>query len=305
MPIKAPALEAGVRPFSELPQLAAVYRHLQIEPELKLVPSTMSSSESAKPRRVAIVTGAAEGIGRAISQRLAKDGFDLGLFDLPRAKDRLDELAESLRKEHGAKVVNVLGDVSAEEDVKRLVETVVQELGSLYAMIANAGIAINRLLHETPTEELDKQLNVNIKGTFFSYKYAAIQLIKQGTGGRLIGASSVAGKKGFPLHAAYCAAKFAVRGLTQSAAMDYGKYGITVNAYAPGAVETKLLDDLDEWHSATKGIPKGQWSHSIPNILGRNAQPEDIAKLVSFLVSDDAAFITGQSYTVDGGMVFD
>lgn len=98
----------------------------------------MSSSESTKPRRVAIVTGAAEGIGRAISQRLAKDGFDLGLFDLPRAKDRLDELAESLRKEHGATVVNVLGDVSAEEDVNRLVETVVQELGSLYAVSENS-----------------------------------------------------------------------------------------------------------------------------------------------------------------------
>ncbi|KAI0687070.1 acetoin reductase family protein [Earliella scabrosa] len=265
--------------------------------------STPSSTEATK--RVAIITGAAEGIGRAIAQRLARDGFDLGLFDLPRAKDRLEGLAEELEKAHGTRVVCVLGDVSQEEDVKRLVEEVVQELGSLYAMIANAGVAINRLLHETPTEELDKQLNINVKGTFFSYKYAAIQLIKQGTGGRLIGAASVASKKGFPLHAAYCAAKFAIRGMTQCAAMDYGKYGITANAYAPGAIETKLLDDLDVWHSESKGVPRYTWSKSIPNIQGHNGQPEDVAKLVSFLVSDDAAFITGQSYNVDGGLCFD
>ncbi|RDX44126.1 acetoin reductase family protein [Lentinus brumalis] len=261
-------------------------------------------------RRVAIITGAAEGIGRGIASRLAKDGLDLGLFDLPRAETRLQELAETLKKEYGTKVTTVYGDVSKEDDVKRLVETVVQEHGSLYAMIANAGVAINRVLHETPTEELDRLLNINVKGTFFSYKYAAIQLIKQGTGGRIIGAASIASKKGIALHSAYCATKFAVRGLTQSAAMDYGKYGITVNAYAPGAIETPLLHGLDEYHTKLNGQPPGTWSNSFSNLLGRNGQPEDVAKLVSFLVSDDAAFITGEwyrkiAYLVDGGTCFD
>ncbi|KAI0687071.1 hypothetical protein C8Q76DRAFT_803764 [Earliella scabrosa] len=137
------------------------------------------------PRRVAIITGAAEGIGRGIARRLARDGFDLGLFDLPRARERLEGLAAELRRTDdgigigiGIRVVTVYGDVAVEEDVSRLVEEVVQELGGLYAMIANAGVAINRVLHETPTEEL---LNINVKGTFLSYKYAAIQLIKQGT----------------------------------------------------------------------------------------------------------------------------
>ncbi|KAM5541268.1 hypothetical protein V8D89_005197 [Ganoderma adspersum] len=258
-------------------------------------------------KRVAIITGAAEGIGRGIALRLAQDGFDLGLFDLPRAKDRLQDLADTVKKEHGTRVVTVYGDVSKEDDVKGLVETVVQELGGLYAMIANAGVAINRVLHETPTEEVDRLLDINVKGVFFSYKYAAIQLIKQGVGGRIVGAASIASKKGYPEHALYCATKFAVRGLTQCAARDYGKYGITVNAYAPGAIDTPLMTDLDEYHAATTGKPKGTLKGAVAmnSALGRLGQPEDVARLVSFLVSNDASFITGQSYLVDGGAHFD
>ncbi|RPD65537.1 acetoin reductase family protein [Lentinus tigrinus ALCF2SS1-7] len=264
---------------------------------------------SPSTKRVAIVTGAAQGIGRGIAQRLAKDGLDLGLFDLPQSRELLEELANDIRTQFGSKVVTVYGSASEESDVKGLVDTVVQELGGLYAMIANAGICSFWELHEAPTDGFDRVVGVNLKGVFFCYKYAAIQLIKQGHGGRLVAASSVAGKSGHAMNSVYSATKFAVRGLTQSAAMDYGKHGITVNAYAPGFIDTPLISKLDEELCARTGQPEGSWRKSaqenIGNALGRAGQPEDVAKVVSFLVSDDAAFVTGQTITVDGGKQFD
>ncbi|KAI0746656.1 acetoin reductase family protein [Daedaleopsis nitida] len=256
-------------------------------------------------KRVAIITGAAQGIGRAIATRLAKDGLDLGLFDLPSCRDMLEELATSIRQECGARVVTVYGDVSVEEDIKSLVDTVAEQLGELYAMIANAGIASVYLLHETPTALFDKIMNVNLKGVFFCYKYAAMRMIEQGKGGRLIGAASTASKVGVPGQSAYCASKFAIRGMTQCAAMDYGKYGITANTYSPGAVDTPLMRNTDAAFCERIGKPEGSWSGDFTNLLGRYGQPDDIAKLVSFLASDDSAFITGQSYIVDGGNQFD
>ncbi|KAG5636435.1 hypothetical protein H0H81_008078 [Sphagnurus paluster] len=196
-------------------------------------------SSEASSTGVAIVTGAARGIGRAIALRLAKDGYDIGLNDIPAAAQALgtvqNEIASLGRRSH-----IVLGDVSVPENVTNIVSDTVENLGQLNVMVANAGIIRLSPLIETEVSEWDKLFSVNARGTFLCYKYAALQMIKQGKGGRIIGASSILGRKGNPGTSAYGATKFAIRGLTQAAAQEWGAHGITVNAYCPGVVETEM-----------------------------------------------------------------
>ncbi|KAH9952128.1 acetoin reductase family protein [Amylocystis lapponica] len=255
----------------------------------------------------AIITGSAQGIGLAIAVRLAEDGFDVALFDVAANKEQLHALAGEIQNKTGRRALPIIGDVSLESDVKALVDTVVTELGGLDVMVANAGIAVIKLLHDTTVEDFDRVVAVNQRGTFLCYKYAALQMIKQGRGGHIIGASSATGKKGAPEMSAYSSTKFAIRGLTQVAAQEYAKYGIIVNAYAPGAIETTLLKGLDAETTTRAGQPPGTWLKLLANsgVLGRNGTANDIAGLVSFLVSKDAGFICGQSINVNGGYVFD
>ncbi|OBZ71197.1 Diacetyl reductase [(S)-acetoin forming] [Grifola frondosa] len=227
-----------------------------------------------------IVTGAASGIGRAIAIRLVQDGFDVALFDLPSSQEHLHALAEEVKQDSGTRTLVVLGDVSVESDVQRLVETVVAEFGGLDVMVANAGIGKVAALHETSVEDIDQLYAVNVRGVFLCYKHAAIQMVKQGRGGRIIGAGSVAGKKGIEAHGAYCATKFAVHGLTQCAALEYGKFGINVNAYAPGMTDTPFLAKLDEWFTNRSGEAKGSWMAQAKdqNALGRLGNPHDLVE---------------------------
>ncbi|OBZ71198.1 Diacetyl reductase [(S)-acetoin forming] [Grifola frondosa] len=271
--------------FSTSPDLGAGTIFLQ---------SSMSSKGSA------IVTGAASGIGRAIAIRLVQDGFDVALFDLPSSQEKLDTLTEQLKQTSGPRTLTVLGDVSVEADVQALVDKVVQEFGGLDVMVANAGIAKVAVLHETSVEDLDHLYAVNVRGVFLSYKYAIIQMLKQGRGGRIIGAASLGGKRGVLEHTAYCATKFAIR------AMEYGKFGINVNTYCPGMTETPLLARLDEVLTSKSGEAKGSWMGQAKNrnAIGRIGAPDDVVGLVSFLASKDSAFITGQSINVDGGNYF-
>ncbi|KAJ8509357.1 hypothetical protein ONZ45_g8467 [Pleurotus djamor] len=255
---------------------------------------------------IAIVTGAAQGIGRGIAERLTADGFDLVVNDVPSNSKLLEQLVEHI-KDSGRCGIAVLGDVSNESDVVRLVDTAVAELGGLDVMVSNAGVTLNKTIAETSVEDWDHVFAVNVRGTFLCYKYAAEAMVKQGRGGRIIGASSMAGKRGIPGVSCYSSTKFAVRGLTQSAAQEYGKYGITVNTYAPGAIETPLLERADAHHAERMGLERGQWMESLKHgvALGKNGTPSEIASLVSYLVSKEAHFITGQSVSVDGGGVFD
>ncbi|KAL0958475.1 hypothetical protein HGRIS_000614 [Hohenbuehelia grisea] len=240
---------------------------------------------------VALVTGAGRGIGRAIALRLAKDGFDVALNDLPAGVRDIEAVRDEILQS-GRKATVVPADVSVESEVKSLVNEVVGGLGSLDVMVANAGICKPRALVDISSDEWDKIFSTNARGVFLSYKYAALQMIAQGKGGRIIGASSVAGKQGWPMLAAYSSTKFAVRGLTQSAATELGQYGVTVNAYSPGVIDTDMLRNLGD----DLGNRGGLYDHEASmTALKRVGSPEEIANIVSFLASKESSYITGQS----------
>ncbi|KAF8266245.1 hypothetical protein EI94DRAFT_1772173 [Lactarius quietus] len=242
--------------------------------------------------KVALVTGAARGIGRAIALRLAHDGLDVAVNDKTSSPE-LDGLVREIESK-GRRSLAVPADISLETEVEKIVRKVVQDLGSLDVMVANAGIlSFESLLNsdEATVEVFDHVMAVNARGTMLCYKHAAKQMIAQGRGGRIIGACSITGKQGhlFPLRCVeadlpYSASKFAVRGLTQAAACELGKHGITVNAYAPGAVKTALSQ---RWKPVLARM------RSPLTAVNRIGTPEEIAGLVSYLASDDSGFVTG------------
>ncbi|KAL5520527.1 hypothetical protein ACEPAG_9751 [Sanghuangporus baumii] len=239
--------------------------------------------------RVAIVTGASRGIGRAIVLRLADDGIDVAVNDIAAQQDGIDKVVEEVRQK-GRRAIALPGNVTAEEDVSAIVEKTAKELRSVDIMIANAGIYPAGPFIETSVETFQKVMDINILGVFLSFKHAAIQMIKQGRGGRLIAASSKAGKKGSSGFASYSASKFAVRGLVQSANL-----GITANGYAPGFIAHPSLSLTLE-----KDVLKGLESRSS------TGKPEDIASMVSYLVKPEAYFVNGQTVNVNGGSnIFD
>jgi meso-butanediol dehydrogenase/(S,S)-butanediol dehydrogenase/diacetyl reductase len=253
--------------------------------------------------RTAMVTGAARGIGRAIALRLAADGFAVSVADLPAAAP--DAVAAELT-EAGARAVALPLDVADAEQVETAVAAHVERLGPMGVMVANAGIAVTAPLVETTAEQWQHTMDVNLKGVFHCYRAAARQMIAQGRGGRLIGAASVAAHRGGPMQGAYSASKFAVRGLSQSAAQELAEHGITVNVYSPGVVHTPMWESIDSALTHRLGTPAGSamagMVAAIP--LGRLETPADVAGVVSFLASPDAGYVTGQSIVVDGGMWF-
>ncbi|KAF5360263.1 hypothetical protein D9758_009113 [Tetrapyrgos nigripes] len=251
-----------------------------------------------KPTRTALVTGAAQGIGRAIALRLAKDGLHVAVNDIASKLDNLNSLSEEIRA-MGMKSSVHTADVSKEEEVRAMIEGVVETHGGLDVMIANAGIAICNYFLETTVEEWDRLFSINARGTFLCYKYAGNQMVKQGRGGRIIGASSIYGKSGNcgPGYSAYAGTKFAIRGITQAAAGELGKHRITVNAYAPGLIETPMGASIDKDMMEKYNFKPGQFLETyrtqVP--VGHEGKPEDIAGLVSYLVSEEAHFVTGQT----------
>ncbi|KAJ7613671.1 hypothetical protein DFH06DRAFT_1344621 [Mycena polygramma] len=263
------------------------------------------SSQGSKG--IALVTGAAQGIGKAIVLRLAADGFDVAVNDIPSKAALLDALKVEVIAA-GRHSAVFTGDVSVDAEVKAMVAGVVFTLGGLDVMVANAGICPARVsLLDIEPEEWDRTFAINVRGTFLCYKHAAKQMILQGRGGRIIGACSGAGKQAHPGIPDYSSSKFAVRGLTQAAALDFGKHGITVNAYAPGAVITAMTQQLADLFGPQLGMDQEAFfaMQAKSAATGANPTTDNIASVVSFLASKEATFITGQSISADGGRYFD
>lgn len=255
--------------------------------------------------QVALVTGASRGIGHAIALRLAEDGLDVAVNDIAANKSALDAVAEEIRNK-GRRSLVVAADVSEPSEVKNMVAEVAREMGSLNVMVANAGIAHIEGMLDLDVADWDRVMSVNLRGVFLCYQAAAKQMVAQGTGGKIVGAASIVAYRPFALLGPYSASKWAVRGLTQAAAMEWAKHGITVNAYCPGIVGTEMWELIDEKLAEEEGLKKGEalekYSGSIA--LGRVSVPEDVAKYVSYLASPDSDYMTGQSVMIDGGIQF-
>jgi meso-butanediol dehydrogenase/(S,S)-butanediol dehydrogenase/diacetyl reductase len=254
---------------------------------------------------VAHVTGAARGIGKSIALRLAQDGHDVAVSDLLHMAEELAITAKQIDA-IGVRSAALTGDVSDHDSVRTLTEGTAEQLGSLDVMVANAGIAQTKALLDVTPEEYDRVHAINGRGVFLCYTEAARQMIRQGTGGKIIGACSIAGHKGFPLLGVYSASKFAVRALTQSAAQEWAEHGITVNAYCPGIVDTRMWVEVDRDLGAINNVGEGESMKAMAAgiTLGRVSTGEDVAAFVSYLAGPDSNYMTGQSVLIDGGMLF-
>lgn len=254
--------------------------------------------------KVAVITGSAQGIGKELAKRLANDGYSIVLSDIN--KELLNDTEQEF-KDNGVNVTSFVGNVTKLEDQNALVKHAVDTFGSVDVFINNAGVEgqVAPLTHVDP-KAVDFTIDVNIKGVIYGIQAAANQMKKQGTGGKIINACSIAGQQGFELLGVYSATKFAVKGLTQSAAKELAQYKINVNSYCPGIVGTGMWERLDEKMMEHMGTEKGEafkkFSEGIA--LGRSQTPKDVADLVSFLASPNSDYITGQNIITDGGMVF-
>ncbi|MFW7355252.1 MAG: acetoin reductase [Brucella sp.] len=253
--------------------------------------------------KVALVTGAAKGIGRGIALRLAKDGFDIALVDLK--ADKLDAVKKEVEA-LGRKASTFSADVSKRDDVYAAIDHAEKTLGGFDVIVNNAGIAQVQPIADVKPEEVERIFRINVDGVLWGIQAAAAKFKARKQKGKIINASSIAGHDGFAMLGVYSATKFAVRALTQAAAKEYASAGITVNAYCPGIVGTDMWVEIDERFSEITGAPKGEtYKKYVEGIaLGRAQTPDDVAALVSFLASPDSDYITGQAILTDGGIVY-
>ena len=243
--------------------------------------------------KVAIITGANSGIGKAIAERFAAEGAHVAVNHRPSSENekKAAEVVSNLATEG----MSVAADVSKREDVERAFSAVVERFGRLDIAVANAGIEIKRPFLEVTDDEWNSVIGVNLYGAFLVAQSAARQFVRQGSGGKIIFNSSVHEDIPFPGYTAYCASKGGVRMMMRNLAVELGPHKINVNNIAPGAIATpinqQVLDDPKAMQEALTEIP---W--------GRFGQPEEVAALATFLASDEADYVTGSTYYIDGGL---
>ncbi len=251
--------------------------------------------------KVTFLTGSGRGIGRAIAERFAKEGAIMVLTDIN--EEALSETLELVRKYSPSSISYKL-DVTNEKMVQEVVKKVIDAFGRIDILLNNAGVSNMNHFWELTEEDWDFNMNVNAKGVFFVTKAVAPYMMKEKKG-KIVTTASMAAKLGAPLLAHYSASKFAVLGFMQAVAKELAPYGINVNSVCPGFVKTSMQDREVVWEAKLRGIDdpeKVRKEYIDMTPLGRLCYPEDVAKVVLFLASDDANFLTGQAINVTGGV---
>ena len=243
-----------------------------------------------------MVTGAAGGIGRAITEVLLQRGARVAMVDLD--GDRIQETADGF---DGNRVLPLSCDVTNEADVAVAVETMVGTWAGIDGLVNNAGAVVLDTAWDAGAADWRRQLDVNVTGTFLCSRQVGNHLKDQG-GGAIVNVASNCGKVGYKNMAAYNAAKAAVISLTRSLSMEWAEHNINVNAVCPGGVDTPMLAGVAEWLEPRVGVPAAELLAGMgPAQLGRRVQPAEVARVIAFLLSDDALIIRGQAINVDGG----
>jgi NAD(P)-dependent dehydrogenase (short-subunit alcohol dehydrogenase family) len=246
--------------------------------------------------KVVVITGAGSGIGRATAMLFAREGAQVVVADL--SDERGEESVQQIRAAGGrAEFIRV--DVSVESDVERLMTDVRQSHGRLDFLVNNAGIDLPAAstVVDTPSEVWDRVMGINLRGVYLGCKYALPAMVEQGSGS-IVNMASIGGIFASPANAAYSVSKAGVIMLTKQVALDYASHGIRVNCVCPGVMETPMLDCRPLWHGAP---PERRQAVAARHPMGRLVQPDDVARAIRYLASDDAGYVTGHALAVDGG----